>query len=230
MLKNRLVLAATERELQAVMRPFQAHIVLNKGPFRIMKARGHEEEFVFCATGIGTARSSMAASFLLSQFYIVNVTLVGFAGALFEKLNCQPGEPVVARSERFLHLGGFDTNGNYEDLSQRFSLSATRDLKNSFSLHLPADQGWKICDFGTSDFVSSRKEDLDFMNRYHPEVCVESMEGASVAMVCQEFEVPFSQIRCITNQLGDRNHQNWSFEEAIASLEGIGSRLIQGHL
>jgi futalosine hydrolase len=54
---------------------------------------------------------------------------------------------------------------------------------------------------------------------------VESMEGAAVAAVCRRFEVPFAQLRAISNRTGDRNHSAWDLDGAIAKLDEAMSRV-----
>lgn len=43
----------------------------------------------------------------------------------------------------------------------------------------------------------------------------ENMEGASVARVCELFQVPCLEIRCVSNSVIDRKSQVWQTEKAI---------------
>lgn len=54
------------------------------------------------------------------------------------------------------------------------------------------------------------------VNKYDPEV--ESMEGAVFHYVCLKEQIPFIQIRAISNLVGDRNKANWKMKEAIDIL------------
>jgi futalosine hydrolase len=47
---------------------------------------------------------------------------------------------------------------------------------------------------------------------------VESMEGASVAHVCGVHNVPWVQLRCVSNYTGDRTADAWRLDEALAKL------------
>jgi futalosine hydrolase len=46
---------------------------------------------------------------------------------------------------------------------------------------------------------------------------VESMEGAALHYVCIQKNIPFLQIRGISNQVGERDKSKWQFKEAIQS-------------
>jgi len=52
--------------------------------------------------------------------------------------------------------------------------------------------------------------------KYKP--VIESMEGAALHYVCRDFNVPFIQIRSISNYIGERNKSNWKLKEAIENL------------
>ena len=52
--------------------------------------------------------------------------------------------------------------------------------------------------------------------RESPEI--ESMEGASVFKVCEEFNVSCIQIRSISNKVEKRNKDNWDLDLAIRNL------------
>ncbi len=42
----------------------------------------------------------------------------------------------------------------------------------------------------------------------------ENMEGAAIARVCEEFSLPFLQIRCISNYVEDRDPSKWRLQQA----------------
>ena len=56
---------------------------------------------------------------------------------------------------------------------------------------------------------------------------VESMEGAALHYVCLMEKIPFSQIRAISNIVGERNKTHWKLKEAINDLNKSLISLIQ---
>ena len=51
----------------------------------------------------------------------------------------------------------------------------------------------------------------------HLSADVESMEGASVMMVCEKFNTPSLQIRGVSNYVEERNKKNWDIPLAISN-------------
>ena len=52
------------------------------------------------------------------------------------------------------------------------------------------------------------------------------MEGASVFMVCNNFNVPCIQIRSISNKVEKRNTENWNLTLAIENLNATVKQII----
>jgi len=50
---------------------------------------------------------------------------------------------------------------------------------------------------------------------------VESMEGAALHFICREANIPFIQIRAISNYVGERNKAHWKMKEAIEALNEV---------
>jgi futalosine hydrolase len=50
------------------------------------------------------------------------------------------------------------------------------------------------------------------------EAVTESMEGAALHYVCRNFNVPFMQIRAVSNYIGERDKSKWEMKAAIENL------------
>lgn len=59
--------------------------------------------------------------------------------------------------------------------------------------------------------------------KYNPDV--ESMEGAALHYVCLQENIPFLQIRGISNKVGERDKSKWNFKEAIQSSNQLLSEI-----
>ncbi|PRQ07674.1 phosphorylase family protein [Enhygromyxa salina] len=55
---------------------------------------------------------------------------------------------------------------------------------------------------------------------------LETMEGAAVAAVCRQFEVPMAQLRIVSNQTGDRDKGGWNLEGALTRLGAVLEHVI----
>jgi futalosine hydrolase len=56
----------------------------------------------------------------------------------------------------------------------------------------------------------------------------ENMEGAAVARVCRDFSVPWTELRCISNLVEDRNPSNWRMQDACHKAAHTAVQIISG--
>ena len=58
------------------------------------------------------------------------------------------------------------------------------------------------------------------MELYHHKykASIESMEGASLHYMGRDLNIPFIQLRAVSNYVGDRNKAKWEMKEAIYNL------------
>lgn len=69
----------------------------------------------------------------------------------------------------------------------------------------------------TSNTIHGNKESINRIKQmFEPDI--ESMEGAGFFYVCLQENIPFFQIRAISNKVEPMNKQNWDFELSIRKL------------
>ena len=56
----------------------------------------------------------------------------------------------------------------------------------------------------------------------------EAMEGAGVAHVAVLHRIPVSEVRVISNQVGDRDHSTWDLKGALAALTPAARAVLSG--
>ncbi|HEB54427.1 MAG TPA: futalosine hydrolase [bacterium] len=56
---------------------------------------------------------------------------------------------------------------------------------------------------------------------------VETMEGAAVALVCRQFELPLLHVRAISNWTGDRDRGEWQLGAAVDAVQRAVRRLLR---
>ena len=93
----------------------------------------------------------------------------------------------------------------------------------------PFEKGWLINHNVSFHSTQAKKvkgvtvnlltDDLNYINemKLKYNVAIESMEGAALHYVCIQKNIPFLQIRGISNQVGERDKSKWHFKEAIQS-------------
>lgn len=173
----------------------------------------------FHQSGVGMLASSVALTRMVLEDKPDLVIQAGIAGCYDVS---SPLGKVVAVSDEVLGDMGVEEDGKWKDL---FDLKLEKSSYHPFErrklpnpwlskynlLKLPEVSGITINE------ISTNKERIgQLIKKYNP--FIESMEGAALHYVCREANIPFIQIRAISNYIGERNKANWKIKEAIDSL------------
>lgn len=155
------------------------------------------------------------------------VIQVGLAGAFTTKFEL--GETVFVNQDTFGDLG--------IEEKELFTPIFETDLfnKNEF----PFENGWlvnknKILQQSTLEVVkavtinkvtdkSSVKQQL--IDSFNPDI--ETMEGAALHYVCLHQNIPFIQLRAISNYVGERDKTKWKIDLAISNLHNELIKLLK---
>lgn len=173
----------------------------------------------FHQSGIGM----LAASFALTKLAIEDkpdlIIQVGIAGT-FD--TTQPLGTVVVINEETIGDLGVEEDGKWKDL---FDLKLEKSSYHPFEKRkLPNQWLTKYNLLGlhevsgiTVNEISTNQERIQkLMKKYNP--TIESMEGAALHYVARETNIPFIQIRAISNYIGERDKSNWQMKLAIDNL------------
>jgi len=76
--------------------------------------------------------------------------------------------------------------------------------------------------------ISTSKQMIKFYRNVFDPV-TESMEGAALHYVCLMENVPFVQIRSISNYIGERNKKKWDMMDSIANLNDTLIKIINNY-
>jgi len=69
----------------------------------------------------------------------------------------------------------------------------------------------------TVNEITTREKRINqLVKKYNP--VTESMEGAALHYVCRSMNVPFMQMRAVSNYIGERDKTKWMMKEAIDNL------------
>src|SRR5688572_2665440 len=166
--------------------------------------------------------STATAYSLTKQLHLKRPDIViqaGIAGS-FDK-QFPPGKTVLVKSERFADLGVIES-GQFRTLF---------DLGLATPNRFPFKNGWLV-NPGNVLFKQSKLETVkgisvnqvstsgqlikQWVLKYKP--VTESLEGAALHYVCLMENIPFLQIRSISNYIGERDKKKWKLKEAITNL------------
>lgn len=186
---------------------------------------GHEIETLI--TGVGSTATSYALTRQLLWRAPEIVIQAGIGGSFRDEI---PPETVAFINEEvFADLGALH-NGEFIDI---FDLGLAASDEHPFTNRIlvnPHMELWKK--FGlpfvrgaTINCISSTPQQvLTIKNKYDP--VIESMEGAALHYACLMENIPFIQLRAVSNFAGERNKSNWKMMEAIAVLNEKLKRIL----
>jgi futalosine hydrolase len=214
-----LILTATTFEMQAF---------LDTG------AGSHTRIRPLC-TGIGPVETALSLACFISQEPVKIVVHLGIAGAYPQDKNgadlldvCLAQEEVWAdlgvclaeRIQPFAELG-FQVPDRFVLNPALLKIAEKSLVAHGFSP--------KKGIFTTVSCSSGTEERAKSLGQQFQALC-ENMEGAAAARVCVHFGLPYVEIRCISNRVGERYPEKWRAKEAAAQAGKAGAAVVQALL
>jgi len=186
------------------------------------------KEVVMCLSGWGKVAAASAATSLVNLFNVDQLVFIGLAGSLQPNLSI--GDIVVADSllQHDVDLSRLEIFGNIrppfykkyrfpvKPVAQRRAIEAVKqfvyrlhnghypDINPEYfpSMHIGA--------IGTGDqFVASPKG-KEKISHHHPDLLCTEMEGAAIAQVAADYDIPCSVIRIISDNADDEAHESFT--------------------
>jgi len=141
---------------------------------------------------------------------------IGIAGAINDQIDI--GSSVAVKEEMISDMGVWEADG-YKDI---FDLGfADRNtfpyqhgmLVNPHQQLLSQSKLPLVKSFGVNE-ISTSAEKISLL-KHHFNVDIESMEGNAFHYVCLMNNIPFIQLRGISNYVGDRDKSRWKIKESL---------------
>jgi len=169
--------------------------------------------------GVGMVATTFTLTQKLTESHFDLVIDLGIAGSFNPAFGI--GSVVQVVSDRFSELGVED-NGRFIPADE-MKLAKKEDVFFETDIRidsLPEAGGITINRVhGTAETINSVRQ------QFNPDI--ESMEGAAVAYVCQKFNIPWVQIRSISNKIEPRNSDAWNIPLAIQNLHTEVSKYLE---
>lgn len=172
-------------------------------------------------TGVGLHHAMYELTNQLHGHRYDLVIQAGVAGA-FESSGLKMGDVVAVKQDAFGDAGSFEKE-------QFHSLQ---------TLGLTADKEWLVNENSVQKKLKIpqvKAITINTLTDYMPYVAaleqkwqadIESMEGAALHFVCSKKNVPYLQLRAISNFVGERDKSKWLLATAINNLNGTLKALI----
>jgi futalosine hydrolase len=173
----------------------------------------------FYQSGVGMLSTAVSLTRLAIEDKPDLIIQIGIAGSFNKKI---PLGKVVVVNEEILGDTGVEEDGNWKDI---FDLKLEKSSYHPFEKRkLP--NPWlskynllKLPEVNaiTVNQISTNKNRIDALaKKYQP--TIETMEGAALHYVCRETNIPFLQIRAISNYIGERDKSKWKINHSIEQL------------
>jgi futalosine hydrolase len=173
-----------------------------------------------CITGVGMVATAYELTRSLANGNWDYVLGAGIAGAFSESI--QLGECVVVESEQIADFGAED-GGEFLDI---FSMGLVKANRAPYTHRLmvnplvqppfPIKHLQRVP--GLTVTTVSGHEPTIAKRLAHYRASVESMEGAALHYVCLKEDIPFLQLRAISNYITRRDRDAWRMSDAIGAL------------
>lgn len=211
-----LLVAATKLEIEPVQHYLAERLYLRK----------HQQVDVLI-TGVG----SMATTYALAKqihFQKPDIAIQAGIGGSFHPLFC-PGKIVAIKEESIGDLGVMQQEKWHSLFDLGFIKEDDPPWTKGKLLNPNKDLLCKLEHEKVKAITVNRiSTDADFIQQIKEKYCpvVESMEGAAFHYVCLQENIPFLQLRSISNMVGERDKSKWLLKESIDVLNNELIRLL----
>ena len=220
-----LIVAATSAEIDPLVAGLKFR---SDGESRLTTYTRGARQIDVLTTGVGmVATAAWCSRVLARQDYDMafNVGVCGSfdaaiaAGTVVHVVTEQLPEMGAEDGDAFLTIQDLKLLGNNDFPFQAGRLMNPGPPSNSVLLHLQGVHGITV-----NTVHGNERSIAAVRQRCAPQV--ESMEGAGFMYACLIHQVPFAEVRAVSNVVETRNRAAWKMAEAIANLNETALRII----
>ncbi len=182
-------------------------------------------EVVLALSGWGKVAAASTATSLLNLYKVDRLVFIGLSGSLHSHLNIGDivvGDKLVQHDVDLSYLVDFpDVKPpfwkEFQFTMSQEAVQHSLEAVEKFTQNLKAGKYPKIGEeydpqvyvgpIGTGDQFVASPEGKDRISSRYPEVLCTEMEGAAIAQVAADYEVPCTVIRIISDKADDNAHQ-----------------------
>ncbi len=234
------IISAMQEEIQALLHQLQNVSTTIKGMRTYYTGTLYNRRVILVFSRWGKVASAVTTTQLINDFDVNEIIFTGVAGGIIETLNI--GDVVIGKNlyQHDLNASPFYEKLEIPILKKKYLettntnqlLEATTLFIKNYNKYISTEDAQNfnitkpkviIGDIASGDqFISSVKK-IKKLNKLIPTATCVEMEGAAVAQVCYEYNVPFSIIRIISDKANDNATIDFSkFSHKIASYYALG--------
>lgn len=217
------ILGAMNEEITPILERVGEYETINYANNSFYKANYKGKDLIIAYSKIGKVNSSLTATLLIEKFGAKTLLFSGVAGALNENLKI--GELIYATSlaQHDLDITAFGHPYGYVPGVEIFT--KTDEGLNALALKIAQKRGLKLTGgiIATGDQFVCSSEKKSWIKAMFKADAVE-MEGASVAQVCAQLNVPFFVLRAISDEAN--GSAEFDFDEFLHSSAKISADFV----
>ncbi|MCF6181499.1 5'-methylthioadenosine/adenosylhomocysteine nucleosidase [Lutibacter sp.] len=234
------IISAMQEEIQALLHQLQNVSTTVKGMRTYYAGTLYNRKIILVFSRWGKVASAATTTQLINDFDVNEIIFTGVAGGIIEELNI--GDVVIGKNlyQHDLNASPFYERLEIPILKKKYLkttnanqlLEATVHFIKNYNNYISTEDARNfnitkpkviLGDIASGDqFISSVKK-IKKLNKLIPTATCVEMEGAAVAQVCYEYNVPFSIIRIISDKANDNATIDFSkFSHKIASYYALG--------
>jgi futalosine hydrolase len=221
-----LIVAATDTEVSFLLE----RVGSGQQRQRLVEHVYAGRELHILVTGVGMVATAAWCSRALAERRYDLALNVGLCGS-FEK-SIVPGTVVHVVSDCFAELGAEDGVRflTLRELGLEDKMDARLgcvELRNESPPAIPAVGRLPKARGITVNTIHGHDPSIAaVVERFHPQV--ESMEGAAFMYACLMYDVPFAQIRAVSNAVERRNRSAWKVQAALEAVGHAAFEVVNG--
>ncbi len=204
---NLLLVSATENEVNPLLSLIRSPE--QSSAMKCLNYKHHSIDLLITGVGMVATAYHVAKSLPGNYHLVVNAGICGS----FNR-NLEIGSVVNVYEDVFSELGAQDDE-NFLSLTE-IGLSGISGITNGTLLNATIEQLPKVNGITVNTVHGNEDAIQKVIDRLHP--TVESMEGAAFMYSCQMENVPYVQLRAVSNYVEKRNRENWDIPLAIKNL------------
>lgn len=174
---------------------------------------------IFHQSGVGMLATAVSLTKTIAEEKPDLIIQIGIAGSFDETINL--GKVVCIKDESLGDLG-VQEDGKWKDIfdlkleKSSYPPYEKRKLPNPWLNEYNLLKLSEVSAVTINEITTSEERKQHIIKKY--EAVIESMEGAALHYVCRNFNVPFLQMRAVSNYIGERDKTKWEMKTAIDNI------------
>ncbi len=196
------IIGAMDEEIQYLLEHMEDKQEVTVAHSRFVKGELEGKEIVLLKSGIGKVNAAMGTTIMMERFSPEAVINTGSAGGFSERLEVgdlvissevvQHDVDVTAFDYEYGQVPGLPTFIPASDKLVELTAGAVKELNIQYEIGLIA----------TADTFMADQSKVQETRGKFPQMIAAEMEGAAIAQVCHQYDVPFVIIRALSDIAG----------------------------